>query len=45
MIAAILLIHPEWITSLVGMGLGSLILFPQFQLKGLSKGGSKSKEA
>ncbi len=36
-IGAVLLIHPGITTDLIGIGLGSLILIPQFRLKGLSK--------
>lgn len=36
-IAAILLIHPELITSLIGIGLGGLVLMPQLKLRGFSK--------
>jgi len=30
-IGAILLIHPEWTTSLIGIGVGGLVLVPQYK--------------
>ena len=36
-IGAILLIHPGIATDLIGIGLGSLVLIPQFRAKGLSE--------
>src|SRR4030042_5005266 len=36
-IGAILLIHPGITTDIIGMGLGALVLIPQFRMMGLSE--------